>query len=94
MKKNLFGSLLALMILVSARAGAGDLNEVTFFSKVQPYETVVDTTLVTQEGKRIAISKGTTLNVGGFAAGEAFIISRKDKPNGFVKRTDIAPLKK
>lgn len=94
MKRGLVVSLLVLMVLAAAHAGAGDLNEVAFFTTVQAYETVVDTTLVTQEGKRIVISKGTTLHVAGFTSSEAFVISRKDKPNGFIKRTDIAPVKR
>jgi hypothetical protein len=73
---------------------AASIDEVTLLTKVQPYEAVVDTTLVTQEGKRIAVERGARLNVIGFTPTEAFVVSRKDKPNAFVRRRDIAPVKK
>jgi len=78
-------------LLIASRTWAASIDEVTFFTKVEPYDAIVNTTLVTQEGKRIPIDRGTRLNVAGFAATEAFIISRTDKPNGFVKKADIAP---
>jgi hypothetical protein len=83
-----------LALLITSRTRAGSIDEVTFVTKVEPYETLVDTTLVTQEGKRIPIDKGTRLNVAGFTGTEAFIISRTDKPNGFVKKSDIAPARR
>lgn len=94
MNKGVVIALMLLASLVSLKASAGDINEVTFLSKVQTYEAIVDTNLVTPEGKRIAITRGTKLNVAGFTASEAFVISRKDKPNAFVKRADITPVGK
>jgi len=66
---------------------------VTFLNKVEVYETIVDTSLITQEGKRFPIAKGMRLNVVGFTTTEAFVISRMDKPNGFVRKTDISPIR-
>jgi len=94
MNKWVVIALTLLTSLVSLKAGAGDISEVAFLTKVQTYEAISNTTLVTPEGKRIPITKGTKLNVAGFTATEAFVISRKDKPNAFVKRTDIAPVGK
>ncbi len=79
------------LLLVPIHAWPASLDDVVFLTRVQEYETIVDTTLVTQEGKRIPIPKGTTLNVAGFARDEAFVISRTDRPNGFVWKDDIAP---
>lgn len=93
MKRRFLAAALILVSLFSLRAWAGNIDEVTFLKKVQTYEAVVDTTLVTQEGKRIEVTKGTRLNVAGFTATEAFVISRKDRPNGFVRRGDIVPVK-
>jgi hypothetical protein len=86
---------LCLIILVSLPFDAwpGSIDEVTFLSKVELYETIVDTSLVTSEGKRLPITKGTRLNVAGFTMTEAFVISRMDKPNGFVRKTDISPIR-
>ena len=94
MNKRVAIAFMLLTSLVSLKAWAADINEVTFLNKVQTYEAVVDTSLVTPEGKRILITRGTKLNVAGFTASEAFVISRKDKPNAFVKRADIAPVGK
>jgi hypothetical protein len=74
-------------------ARPASLDDVTFLTRVEDYETIVDTALTTQEGKRIPLAKGTRLNVAGFTATEAFVISRLDKPNGFVRKADIAPVR-
>lgn len=94
MNKRVAIVFMLLTSLVSLKVWAADINEVTFLSKVQTYEAVVDTSMVTPEGKRIPITRGTKLNVAGFTASEAFVISRKDKPNAFVKRAAIAPVGK
>jgi hypothetical protein len=92
--KNLLGSLfVVLSLFASFTVWAASIDEVTFLTKVQSYQSVNDTTLVTQEGKRLPIKKGTVLHVAGFTRNEALVISRKDKPNGFIKKTDIAPAK-
>ena len=78
-------------LLVPMYARPGSIDDVIFLNRVQEYETIVTTTLVTQEGKRIPIPKGTKLNIAGFIRDEAFVISRTDRPNGFVWRNDIAP---
>lgn len=80
-----------LALLISLQTWAATIDEVTFLTKVEAYETLVDTTLVTQEGKKIPVEKGTRLNVAGFTSTEAFIISRTDKANAFVRKSDIAP---
>lgn len=80
--------------MVPLKAWAGNIYEVTFLKKVQTYVALVDTVLVTQEGRRIPVTKGTKLNVAGFTPTEAFVISRKDKPNAYVKKTDIVPVRK
>lgn len=94
MKKWTVALLIIPAILVTLQAFAGSIDEVTFLTKIQPYDAKVNTVLVTQGGKRVSITKGTRLNVAGFTPTEAFVISRKDNPNGFVKRTDITPIKK
>jgi hypothetical protein len=78
-------------LLVPIYAWSASIDDVIFLNRVQEYETIVDTTLVTQEGKRIPLPKGTKLNVAGFTRDEAFIISRSDRPNGFLAKMDIAP---
>ncbi len=78
-------------LLVPMPARPGSLDDVMFLNRVQDYETIVDTTLVTQEGKRIPIPKGTRLNIAGFTRDEAFVVSRTDRPNGFVWKNDVAP---
>jgi hypothetical protein len=78
--------------LLPKPAWTGDIDDVIFLKRIEIYETTVDTTLVTQEGKRIPISTGTRLNIAGFAGDEAFVISRTDRPNGFVWRDTIAPI--
>lgn len=78
-------------LLVPIHAWPGSVDDVIFLNRVQEYETIVDATLVTQEGKRIPIPKGTTLNIAGFTRDEAFVISRSDRPNGFIAKMDIAP---
>jgi hypothetical protein len=70
---------------------AASIEDVTFLTRIQIYETVADTTLVTQEGKRVPLDRGTKVNVAGFTASEALVVSRSDRPNGFVKKADIAP---
>ncbi len=79
------------LLLVPIHAWPASIDDVVFLNRVQEYETIVSTTLVTQEGKRIPIPKGTTLNIAGFTRDEAFVISRTDRPNGFVWKDDIAP---
>ncbi len=78
-------------VLVPIRAWPASIDDVVFLNRVQEYETIVSTTLVTQEGKRIPIPKGTRLNIAGFTKDQAFVISRTDRPNGFVWKDDIAP---
>lgn len=90
--KTTFALSFLLAVLIALTGWAASIDDVTFLSKVEPYDTVVDTTLVTQEGKRIPIDRGTRLNVAGFTGTEAFIISRTDKANGFVRKSDIAPV--
>src|SRR5512142_622504 len=82
--------LLLAALLMPMEASAGDINDVTFLTRIQVYETTVDTTLVTQEGKRVRIPKGTRLNIAGFTKDEAFVISHSDRPNGFVWKDTIA----
>jgi hypothetical protein len=79
----------SLLVPISARAAT--IDDVVFLNKIQEYETVVSTTLVTQEGKRIPIPNGTRLNIAGFTRDQAFVISRTDRPNGFVPKEDITP---
>ncbi|MFQ5538996.1 MAG: hypothetical protein ACE5FB_01220 [Candidatus Binatia bacterium] len=93
MKTWFIVSLPILAFLVSLKVWAGDIEDVTFLSKVQSYVTIVDTVLVTQGGQRIPITKGTKINVAGFTKTEAFVISRRDKPNAYVKRTDIVAVR-
>ena len=91
MKTQVARIVVVLALLFSLQVQAGNIDQVTFFRTIQLYITTVDTTLVTQEGKRIRILEGTVLNVAGFTPTEVFVVSRKDKPNGFIKRTDIKP---
>jgi len=86
--------LIVLACLLPLDAQPASIDDVTFLKKIETHEAIVDTTLVTQEGKRIPITRGTRLNVAGFTETEAFVISRKDKPNGFVRKKDIAPIKR
>lgn len=86
--------LIGLAWLLPLEARPASIDEVTFLKKIETYEAIVDTTLVTPEGKRIAIARGTRLNVAGFTELEAFVISRLDKPNGFVRKRDIAPVRR
>lgn len=85
-------TLLILARLLPISAWTGDIDDVMFLNRIEIYETIVNTTLVTQEGKRIPIPKGTKLNIAGFAGDEAFVISRTDRPNGYVWRDTIAPV--
>lgn len=93
MKRSMVVLLVTLFSLTLFKAWGADINDVTFFTKVKAYEALTDTTIVTQEGKRLPVTKGTRLNVAGFTKTEAFVISRKDRPNGFVRKADIAPAK-
>lgn len=93
MKQRVAATALGLVFLFGLRAWAGSIDEVTFLRKIETYEVVVDTTLVTQEGKRITVKRGTRLNVAGFTPTEAFVVSRRDRPNAFVRRRDIVPAK-
>jgi hypothetical protein len=93
-KKNLLILCLIILAWLLPLGGrAQSIDEVTFLGKIEIYETVVDTTIITQEGKRFPIARGTRLNVAGFTATEAFVISRMDKPNGFVRKSEISPLR-
>ena len=87
-----FAGLLVLIALLPGTAWTGNIDDVIFLNRIEIYETLDNTTLVTQEGKRIPVPKGTRLNVAGFAGDEAFVISRTDRPNGFVWRDTIAPV--
>jgi hypothetical protein len=78
--------------MAASHIRAATIDQVKFLPRIEPYQATVNTTLVTQEGKRIPIDKGTRVNVAGFTATEAFIISRTDRPNGFIRRGDLAPL--
>jgi hypothetical protein len=81
-------------LLVPICARPATIDDVVFLNRVQEYETIASTTLVTQEGKRIPIPKGTRLNIAGFTRDDAFVISRTDRPNGFVRKEDIAPTRR
>ena len=78
--------------LVAARTWAASIEDVTFLNRIQVYETVANTVLVTQEGKMMPLSTGTKVNVAGFTENDALVVSRSDQPNGFVRRTDLAPI--
>lgn len=82
-----------LALVLAPPTWAASVEDVTFLTRIQVYETVANTTLVTQEGKRIPLDKGMKVNVAGFTATEALVVSRSDRPNAFVKRADIAPSK-
>lgn len=82
---------LGLGLIVGSPTWAGTIDDVTFLSKIQVYETRANTTLITQEGKRIPLDKGTKVNVAGFTETEALIISRSDRPNGFISKADLVP---
>ena len=88
--KTLIASVL-LAVIAGSQAWAATIDDVEFLNRIQAYETIVNTTLVTQEGKKIPLDRGTIVNVAGFTKTEAFVISRTDRPNGFVKKTDLAP---
>jgi hypothetical protein len=81
------------LLLFPMYALPATIDEIVFLNRVQEYETIASTTLVTQEGKRIPVPKGTRLNIAGFTRDDAFVISRTDRPNGFVRKEDIAPLR-
>jgi hypothetical protein len=80
-----------LLFVLAPLAWPASIEDVTFLTRIQVYETIADTTLITQEGKRVPIDKGTKINVAGFTATEALVVSRSDRPNGFIRREDIAP---
>jgi hypothetical protein len=90
-RRNIKNFVVAIVLLAAPCARGATLDDVLFLTRVEAYETIFDTTLTTQEGKRVPIGKGTKLNVAGFTGREAFIISRTDRPNGFVPKQDIAP---
>jgi hypothetical protein len=77
--------------MLGAPLWAATIEDVTFLTKIQVYETIANTTLVTQEGKRIPIDRGTKVNVAGFTETDALIVSRSDRPNGFIRKSDLAP---
>jgi hypothetical protein len=89
--KTMFIVSLALASIVGSEIRAATIDDVTFLTRVDAYEAIVNTTLVTQEGKRFPIDKGTRVNVAGFTETEAFVISRTDRPNGFIRKADLAP---
>ena len=91
--KTLIVSLL-LAVIAGSPAWAATIDDVEFLTRIQTYETTVNTTLVTQEGKKIPLDRGTMVNVAGFTKTEAFVISRTDRPNGFIKKTDLAPARR
>jgi hypothetical protein len=80
-----------IVALLAATAQAATIEDVIFLKKIQVYEAVVDTVLVTQEGKRVPIDRGTRLNVAGFTKSEALVVSRSDRPNGFIRKSDVVP---
>lgn len=94
MRKWIVAQSVTLLLLTALQVWAATIDEVTFLTRIQPYEAIADTVLVTQEGKRIPIAYGTRVNVAGFTPTEAFVISRKDSPNGFVRKSDIAPVRR
>lgn len=79
-------------LVTASPSWAASIEDVTFLSKIQVYETIANTTLVTQEGKRIPLDRGTKVNVAGFTATEALVVSRSDRPNAFVQKADIVPV--
>src|ERR1700741_4331969 len=81
--KTLIMSLL-LAVIAGSQAWSATIDDVEFLTRIQTYETIVNTTLVTQEGKKIPLDRGTMVNVTGFTKTEAFVISRTDRPNGFI----------
>jgi len=91
-------TMLLLSVLLASIAGsqtwAATIDDVEFLARIEAYETTVNTTLVTQEGKRIPLDKGTRVNVAGFTKTEAFVISRTDRPNGFIRRADLVPARR
>ena len=84
-------TLLVLVLIIGPPTWAASIEDVTFLTRIAVYETVANTTLVTQEGKRIPLDKGTKVNVAGFTETEALVVSRRDRPNGFIRKTDLAP---
>ena len=89
--------LIVFVVLVSIAASqtwAATIDDVRFLTRIEAYETIVNTTLVTQEGKQIPLDKGTRVNVAGFTETEAFVISRTDRPNGFIRKADLAPVRR
>lgn len=50
--KTLIVSLL-LAVIAGSQAWAATIDDVEFLTRIQTYETIVNTTLVTQEGKKI-----------------------------------------
>ncbi|MGH7927640.1 MAG: hypothetical protein ACREQV_07585 [Candidatus Binatia bacterium] len=82
---------LILALIAGPPTWAATIEDVTFLPRIQVYETTVNTTLVTQEGKRIPLDKGTKVNVAGFTETEALVVSRSDRPNGFIRKADITP---
>jgi hypothetical protein len=89
--RAVLGLAVFLAIAVDGAAAAATIDDVRFLERVEAYEAIVDTTLVTPEGKRVPIDRGTRLVVAGFTDREALVISRSDRPVGFVPKEDIAP---
>ncbi len=78
-------------LIVGSRIWAGTIDDVTFLARIQLYETIANTTLVTQEGKRTPLDRGMRVNVAGFTETEALVVSRSDRPIGFIRKADLAP---
>jgi hypothetical protein len=79
------------VMLAGSQLLAASIEDVRFLTRIETYEAIVNTTLVTQEGQKIPITRGTKLNVAGFTETEAFILSRSDRPTGFIRKRDLAP---
>jgi hypothetical protein len=77
--------------IVAPPIWAASVEDVTFLTRIQTYEIIANTTLVTQEGKRTPLERGTKVNVAGFTETEALVVSRSDRPIGFIRKADLAP---
>jgi hypothetical protein len=89
--KPMFIVSLLLALITDPEVGAATIDDVTFLTRIEAYEAIVNTVLVTQEGKRLPIDKGTRVNVAGFTETEALVVSRTDRPNGFIRKSDLTP---
>jgi len=91
--KSYVNLIVFLTLATTAVTWAADLNQVVFLPKQEIYVITSDTMLITKDGKTISLQRGTRIHVAGFTQTEAFIISRKGRGDGFVKRTVIVPVK-